>query len=187
LKYLSHGKDSVAIELNKKKAQKNRNAYISIVPSGYRISQDVEDYVMEENKEALRAIDTPKERLELPIIYKEMLADFKEDYYKYCGWDKFKEDTNFKKKDYILQREDDQEYREAIKNYLNKDEQENYEKLNQIQIEQDQKRYQEEKIRKFIELSWKSWMETQTEENPSQKIGGRGDGLPNPVYGIASV
>jgi hypothetical protein len=111
---------------------------------------------MEEDRLVLRAINAQMKMAGLPIIYQEMLEDLNEDYYKYCGWDKFKEDTNNTKKEYELQREDNQVYMETIKNYLDKDEEENYEKLNQIQLAQDQKRYQEERMRKFIELSWKS-------------------------------
>jgi hypothetical protein len=164
------------IELIQKK-KKERNPHTQIVPTGYKISQEVEDWVQSGKGVTLPAITTPAERAQLPRIYNMMWSDLLVDYYNYCGWDKFKKDSNDKGKKYELLRENDEEYLETIRNYLEKDEEENFEKLKQLQVEHVQRRNQEEKMQKFIDLSWKSWIENQKEENQCQSLESQGSQL----------
>jgi CRISPR/Cas system-associated endonuclease/helicase Cas3 len=56
-----------------------------IAPTGYKISQEIEDYVFEGNALTVEAIRSYQEREELKILYKMLITKINEDYYRYCG------------------------------------------------------------------------------------------------------
>jgi hypothetical protein len=78
------GTTQIYRKLDAKLIEKKKSKRMSLfnVPTGYEIAQEVEDWVMEEDKVTVHRIETPQKMTQLPVIYKILERELKEDYYK---------------------------------------------------------------------------------------------------------